>query len=978
MKEKLNLCHPIPFVRAHATALALFAAIATLLPNTGCLVLRTSSYADGGKSRKETQQTNFLLEEVKTNGLGSDDNSLKEKIEALDSKQDKRLVAVPYRVDMSWDRNDDIYNNTLFFLTLGIVPSWDVVKWQTKTTVSMPGDEFVVNGENNRIQMNGWLFLPFQLLAFQFENYDDNMNTLHWMVDNDRVNRRIAKAIDSHLTKARYDAAIEAMSKDARKKLADGKTLSESDLRLLEEGRYKNDAKYYADWAKHPDNVLKSREALAKIQSSDELADIALRAGIPEIRKSAAEKITSLPESRFADLARKSTDRTVANVFLGKVSDNRALAVIVKSPSALPELKKAALTKIFDNELLAGIVESPSALLEIRDAALAKIGDEATLQRIAMAGDVKLDLKLAAVERIDGEQFLGGLIANAPDREVRAAAIAKTWNDDILLPAVLGDSSADNRLAAVKHISGTNVLDVILRKSGDETVRSEALSGMTDLGVLKRTVASDSSIAIRKAALERIRDDGVVAEIAHDNDSAEIRNVAILRTDDEAVLVRLAEDEWDEDNLLAILRKIGNQEVLSRMAENAESAKVRGYAVGRLPEGDVVARVAENDPDNSVREIALAKVSDQEVLTRIAKSDFDPKLRIKALERVSDTEVLKSIVENDSDLDVCLAALAKIDDPAFLAHVAKEDGDEALRLAAVKRVSDEEVLKSVALTDGDPQVRLEALSKIDDEETIGKVAKGDANANIRKQAVEKIKDQRVLADVARSDNDEHVRFAAVSQLRDQEILLSVIACEKDVEARKAAFRNLSAKSKTKLAKTIEVKAKRNGGVSLRGFYLGMEETDAALLTEVLLPSKSLSSFATISAGRVSKFTFSSDILASLLSETFISIDDLPSSLQSALGCRFRYNPKTLSKDGTEFAKQDIYTCSTIGGETMMLYVSQWEEIPSGVQYLVRMAQFDAPYDDPGFFVLGYKAALAKLLDDAKLEGNPKPGTLIWK
>ena len=883
---------------------------------------------------------------------GQLDFSLKNEIEALGTKQNKELIPVPYSVNVTQERHDgETVNNVWWFLSAGVIPSWDTVEWNNSAKISLPGEEFIVNGKSNRLQLNGWLFLPFQLLSFQFENYEDTMNVPYFMVDNDRVERKIAKAIDSHLTKRRYDSAITTMAKEARKKLSDGKALSESDLHLLDARRDPNDSSFFVDMAKHPKMAEKSREALGHVSSVDALADIAIHAKLPEIRKSAAVRISGLSESRFAILAGQSDDPVVAGAFLGKVSHNAELAKVVASAKLKP----------------------------IRQAALAKICDDATLWKILVSTGITPDLKLAAVNKVEGEAMLGQIATEAADKSIRAAAIAKLRNDSLLLPVVLGDSSQENRLAAMKHISGTNALNVILQKSMDESIRQKALSGVTDLVVLKRTVMTDNSVMVRKSALERIRDESTIAEIAQHNDSVEIRRLAFLLIEDEATAVKLVETERDEDNLLAILQKVGNQEVLSQMAENAESAKVRAYAAGRLPEDDAaLVRIAENDLDSSVRAVAIDRVTTSAVLARVAKSDFDPKLRIKALVRVSDTEVLKSIVENDSDLEVCLAALAKIDDSDFLARVAKEDEDDAVRLAAVKRIFDEEVLKQVVLNDSESKVRLEALPKISDSETLEQIARNDVDPEMRQQALRKINNQGVLAYIAQNDSDKFVRKVAVSRLHDQDSLLRIIDNDHDSEIRKAAFGKLTRESKIKIARSIEKKGERSGGLNLRGFRLGMDEIDAAILAEIILPNSPLFAFATISNGRVTKFSFSAEELSAILSDSGrLSVDELPSYLGSALGCSFRYSPETLSKDGTDFAKQDIYTCSTIGGESLTLYVSQWEEIPSGVQHLVRMAQFDAPFDDPGFYVIGFQAALAKRLDEAKQKSNPKPGTLIW-
>lgn len=887
--------------------------VAFVAMSSGCMTtFSTSSYEASPKPDSDIRQTHFMVESVTFYDHG-DGKTIKDALRKLESGQNKSLIPVPYSVTVS-AKSEHIdqgpVNGFLGVISLTVWPLWDGTRTIYGIRTKVLEDSIFAKGTESDTTVYGWLMLPTGVLGSLLlrDHIDFRSGSFE---------ERIAKAAFGTLTKNRYDSAISGMTSAAKKRLKEGAPLSSTDERLL---AMFPDPTLAMARAKHPGDLAKSTEALKSISDMKSLVDIAVHAKLPEIRRSAAMKVTGLSESEYTELIRSSGDPCVEEVFLNHVSSSDMLAEIVGCEKVDESVRQKALDKISNPAVLAGIAKSANnATAAAKEAAVAKlfVGQE--------------------------EESLYDVALNAADKSIRESAFSKIETPSFIKRMATESKDIPMRLAALERIEDPEAVKEVAKTDGSEDVRIAALSRVSDQTFLKEVVDSDSSPKVHAAAIAKIMDEATLCEIAKSDADDNIRRSVLDRIYDKPTILSMAENDPEASIRLAAIKRM-----------NGWSGPIFSDGKNQNEEQAVFTRIALNDSNASVRAAAIRLVQDEHVLVRVAKTDADPANRTFAVSHISDSEILH--------------------------HAVLTDPNSEVRRAAISKIGDASVLSQIAQNDVEPNNRIVALGKITDATIIANIAKSDANSNVRKAAVERTTDQETLLQIAKSDADSNVRKAAAERTTDQETLLQLARTESNHEVKCAIIRRLSKESKWRLATWIRKKATTSNILSLGGFRLGMDESDARVLFELLLPNSSFSECASLDGGRVVKFQFSALELSALIGNPHgnVSIDDLPYEVGQEMGISFRDTSEKLVRNGVVFARQNICSFTTIGGETLKIYLSQWEQDEWGVSCLIDRAELDAPYDDPGFYVLGFKVGLQKSLKEAEAKCNPDPGTLIWE
>ncbi|MBR4190333.1 MAG: hypothetical protein IKQ55_10280 [Kiritimatiellae bacterium] len=699
----------------------------------GCVTrFHSTSFDVKHKPASSGSATNFRVQAVSDDEHDREfENALKAELQKLEKGQNPSLPPVPYSVDLRYLGLEETSDGTkmltglLFLGSCFVFPHWDTSthKWEISTT--LPGEKTEFRGERSTTDIASWFLLPLGLRDL-FSSEGPGSGSPPW-------SESMAKAIFDSLTQARYDKAVSAMRLKAKQRLLGGKRLSGSEERLLEDD---TSLDILVARAKHPATKNSGLSALARIDDPETLADIAIHSSVPEIRQTAADRVSGLPEQRYAALASESGDLDVAARFLDRVSGDAPLSQVVQTRSSLPEIKSAAIGKIRQESVLAGIAKSPVVHPSLKQLAVGRIGTEAVLADIA-AHAPDADARKAAVGKIDNPAFLVASVAKDPEQENRLAALDRIKHPKALEAIVRKSGDAEVRLRTVRKITDPAVLKEVVASDADEAVRLAAVGQSADQDVFRRATQTDSSPAVREAAVGKLSDAAAIGEIAQSDASAGVRRAAVAKTGDQSILSRIARNDPASEVRLLAVQRLQAADVLQQAATNDQSAEVRAAAVAKIGDPVFLTTIAQQDADASVRRSALARVDDQSILAEIAKADTSAENRKWAVERLDDETALRGIVLGETDASVRRAALGRVVDQGFLAQIAKTDPDPETRKAAIRQLDDEALLREVALSAEESEVREAAIRKLPEDarkmvrNTLNRSAEADAARLVR-------------------------------------------------------------------------------------------------------------------------------------------------------------------------------------------------------------------------------------------------------
>ena len=870
--------------------LVLAVAVLQSVFGSGCVTnFRTSSYETRSKTTDELQKTNFRVQAISSSG-GADEKQLKQLLRNHEKRQNKDLVPLPYDVTITSNKSSfetGSFGKLLSLVTLFVWPGWEGSRtvYDIQTEIAVSQDRQSTAGTETYTTIFGWPMLPTGLFsAFFWEGapIDFRPGTLE---------QRLADATFSSLTEDRYKAGLAAMRAAAERRLERGEDLSPTDERLLEDSS--SSQSILVARAKHPGDISQCREALRKIDETENLMDIALHAVHLQIREEAAECISGLPENRFANLVRETKDSSVGRIFLEHVSDD---------------------------SLLRSIVEDSSAQISNRETALERIKSDSVLAIVSDAGPVPAPLRLKAAKRIRSEDCLSQLVKHASSPEVRAIAIGNIVDSKVLEKVVFEDSNNQNRLAALARIDEPKALERIARKSQDAQVRLAAVRRIDNQKVLGDLAEHDESESVRASILPKLKNERILGVIAERDASALVRATAAKKVKDPATLSRIARNDSSPEIRLAALARVNDPVTILAVIENDPDRNIRSIALGKVSDSESLAGIALNNSEEHIRLAALVRVDDVEVVRTMAKEDASPAVRIAAVRKLDEDELLKRIACEDVDSDVRNEAITRISDEEVLVKVVLEDADRANRLHALSKISSQLGLARVATNSDDDRLRLEAIRQVSDQDVLSQVAKNDDDPVVRIAAVAKVHDQTVIRSIAESDANEDVRAEAVKMLANDSALESIYAKDSSPAVRKIAFSRLSPSAKLRLADSVKKQAKNHNGIVLAGFYLGMTEEEARALFEATFHDQNFSSSIDVSAGRVTRIQTSPAMIQTLAGEV-LGLDDIPQATLKFLNVdRLRSEHGDCEFENESVARENRYVCDSVSGERLIVHM----------------------------------------------------------
>ncbi|HTM21346.1 MAG TPA: DUF349 domain-containing protein, partial [Kofleriaceae bacterium] len=176
---------------------------------------------------------------------------------------------------------------------------------------------------------------------------------------------------------------------------------------------------------------------------------------------------------------------------------------------------------------------------EVRAQAIREIEDGAVLASIARE-DEAAAVRMLAIDRISDPEALATLAEAEGDAAVREHARKRAA--DLWLVRAAGGDPAVGRAAvdAVARLGDHRALVELVKRSGPEPVRREALDRITDARALADVVRSGAPADLRAAAIERIDDGELLRAIAIDDTHKDVAMAAVARIADPAALESIA------------------------------------------------------------------------------------------------------------------------------------------------------------------------------------------------------------------------------------------------------------------------------------------------------------------------------------------------------------------------------------------------------------------------------------------------------
>lgn len=247
--------------------------------------------------------------------------------------------------------------------------------------------------------------------------------------------------------------------------------------------------------------------------------------------------------------------------------------------------------------------------------------------------------------------------------------------------------NVDVRIAAVKKIDDQDDLNYIVRNDQDRWVRDAAVRRITDQSILADYAKNNQDEGVRYEAVARLNMQTVLMEIAEDDETPTLRRIAVER---------LLENDFEDQSFLG---KIGQQD---------SNEWVRMDAIQELSEKSILEDIVIQDSDVRVRSSALFRLReigelDQSLFAAVAMQDEDAELRSKAANNIVEVEAAFDLLKKLKYEDVRIQILRS-----------KMLGE--LLESFVEQLDEQSVLSFIALYSDNIEVRKKAAEKIINEE----------------------------------------------------------------------------------------------------------------------------------------------------------------------------------------------------------------------------------------------------------------------
>jgi hypothetical protein len=352
------------------------------------------------------------------------------------------------------------------------------------------------------------------------------------------------------------------------------------------------------------------------------------------VRHMSYDEVVSLPDyqilreaarKRLVEIARSDPDprkraAVVPDVYTG-IPTNVLKEIAQKDPD--PEVRKKAKERLAaemgpllsaeDAAELAGMAKSRDR--DTRAVAVGRLEDVALLAEIAQK-DPDSGIREDAVDRLadhadEAQAVLARIAEKDKDERVRSSAAALVTDPRVLERLLRTSNVASVRRHALENLEGKPVDPSLLlwvaEHDGDDDIRQEAASRITDQSVLARLATSSPSARVRTSATERLKDQRLLGEIAVRDSNDWVYRAAIMALTDDAVLIDVIHRRRDEYVLELVARNTSSQRALVAILQTSKESIPRAVAAGKLADRTLLAQLTK-DPDPVVSNAATKRL----------------------------------------------------------------------------------------------------------------------------------------------------------------------------------------------------------------------------------------------------------------------------------------------------------------------------------------------------------------------------------
>ena len=308
-------------------------------------------------------------------------------------------------------------------------------------------------------------------------------------------------------------------------------------------------------------------------------------------------------------------------------------------------LQKAlkSLETMTDQQALAGIVRDNSVLSDVRDSAVVRISDQQTLYRIVRDSSVQTSSRLRALDQITDQNLLYDIIKNRID--------TATTSDAFEFIALRRIDSQHHLAHIVRDIDSSR------KRSQLQKVKEAAIQRISNPSIL-------IELNLLEKAAECLEDQSPLEHIAlskEKDDLTRIRAAKLLRNQDlaQSVFFEIAQNDKAHDlNRGTAVENLTDQKALAKIADL--NTKVSSKAIKRLTDQRTLAHYLKKSnfstlfyPTFKIDEEVMGRITDQSILMDLAHNAKDYEIRLEAADRVTDRSSVqgayKKIVKATAD-----------------------------------------------------------------------------------------------------------------------------------------------------------------------------------------------------------------------------------------------------------------------------------------------------------------------------------------
>lgn len=268
-------------------------------------------------------------------------------------------------------------------------------------------------------------------------------------------------------------------------------------------------------------------------------------------------------------------------------------------------------------------------------------------------------VKNANIEISKQKAIVSDLAKNDSHENVRRAAIERIDDQELLLIIAKNDESAKVRKAALRKITNKKVLEEILVSEKVDYVKEVAVKKINDVGILaemlkKNAFGRAESLALRKIMNRKdlgdiAKNQELLYEIAENSMDLNTIKEAISGITDVNLLRQLITNNPPKTTKQDAIERLGyqistiyspsndsvQQEIFVEIIEKHSDIDVRKSVVNKIKEEDILIELFKKVPEQVIKTTIIKKIDDKKTLIDIACKDISTHLRENAIIRLN-------------------------------------------------------------------------------------------------------------------------------------------------------------------------------------------------------------------------------------------------------------------------------------------------------------------------------------------------------